>query len=106
MLVHFAVGLGEAPFDLLVMPLATGHLQCFRHMIRLQYALLAAAAADQLHSQLLGQCPGWCVPAVIQRAVVTQGNQCLVRQGGQKLDLKQLAAEHGISLAGFEQRHH
>ena len=79
MLVDAAVGLGEPAFNLLVLPLAAGHFQHFHYMICLQHTFLAAAAADQLYPELLGQCEGGSIPGVVQWAVVAQGDQCLAR---------------------------
>ena len=99
MLVHPAVGLGEAALELLVAQALAVDLEHLLHPVAIEHDLLLAAAADELDLQVGGERARRGLPGLVERAVVDQANQALAAQGGEKVDLEDLAPQR---LAGLE----
>ncbi|MCY1429022.1 hypothetical protein D9M71_449260 [compost metagenome] len=67
---------------------------------------LALGAAHQAHAQLGGELLRFHLPGLVQRAVVTEGDQGIAGQGGEELHLEQLERQHLARLpAGLQTRH-
>ena len=105
-LVHLAVGLGEAALELLEAQSQAVDVQHLLHPIAPEHDLLLAAAADELDVQLGREraCRG--LPGLVERAVVDEADQAFAAQRGEEVDLKDLAAQGFAGLEGVAQARH
>jgi hypothetical protein len=105
-LVHVAVGLGEAAFELLVAQGEAVDRQHFLHPVASEHDLLFAAAADELDVQVGRERARGDLPGLVERAVVDEADQALAAQRGEEVDLENLAAQGFAGLEGVAQARH
>ena len=100
------VWLAEAVFVLAVVEILPADMEGFLHEVAAKDDFLFAGAADKADAERGGECLCFCLPGVIQRAVIDEADHDLARLRGVKFGLKEtVAQDRTLADGGHERRH-
>lgn len=100
------VWLAEAVFVLAVVEILPADMEGFPHEVAAEDDFLFAGAADKADAERGGECLCFCLPGVIQRAVIDEADHHLTRLRGVKFGLKETVAQDGtLTDSGHERGH-